>query len=164
MSANPYSDNSQDSPYAFQTQLPSGNDESYVKQLPVIGILTLVQASLELMMSGMLVVVGVMMGFMQNNPEFQKIPNPPNMQIVSIGYSIFGVFIGVMALLRLISGIMILRKRGRLFSIVVSVLGLASVFTCYCSLTSVGLCVYSLIVLVQPSVIAEFEKGRTVQI
>ena len=113
-------------------------------------------------MSGMLVVVGVMMGFMQNNPEFPKIPNQPNMQMVSIGYAIFGVFIGVMALLRLISGIMILRKRGRLFAIVVSVLGLASVFTCYCSLTSVGLCVYSLIVLIQPSVIAEFEKGRTV--
>ncbi len=164
MSSNPYSDNDQQSPYAFQTQLPSGNDESYVKQLPVVGILTLVQASLELMMSGMLVVIGVVMGFMQNNPEFQKIPNSPNMQIVSIGYAIFGGFIGVMALLRLISGIMILRKRGRLFSIVVSVLGLASVFTCYCSLTSVGLCVYSLIVLVQPSVIAEYEKGRTVQL
>jgi len=164
MSSNPYSDNDQQSPYAFQTQLPSGNDESYVKQLPVLGILTLVQASLELMMSVMLVVLGVMMGFMQNNPEFQKIPNSPSMQIVSIGYSIFGGFIGVMALLRLISGVMILRRRGRMFSIVVSVLGLASVFTCYCSLTSVGLCVYSLIVLVQPSVIAEFEKGRTVQL
>ena len=160
MSSNPYSDSNQDSPYAFQSQLPSGNEEAYVKQLPVIGILTLVQASLELMMSGMLVVVGVMMGFMQNNPEFQKIPNSPNMQFFSIGYSIFGAFIGVMALLRLISGIMILRKRGRMYSIVVSVLGLVSVFTCYCSLTSVGLCVYSLIVLIQPSVIAEFEKGR----
>ncbi len=161
MSSNPYSDNDQQSPYAFQSQLPSGSGESYIKQLPVIGILTLVQASLELMMSMFVVGIGVWMGFMQNNPEFQKLPNPPNMQIISIGYSIFGGFLGVMALLRLISGIMILRKRGRIFSIVVSVLGLASVFTCYCSLTSIGLCVYSLIVLVQPSVIAEFEKGRT---
>lgn len=161
MSSNPYSDNDQ-SPYAFQSQYPSGSGESYVKQLPIVGILTLVQATLEIMMSVFVVVIGVWMGFMQDNPEFQKMPNPPNMQIISIGYSIFGGFLGVMALLRLTSGIMILRKRGRMFSIVASVLGLASVFTCYCSLTSIGLCVYSLIVLVQPSVIAEFEKGRAV--
>ena len=163
MSYNPYSDNNQ-SPYAFESQLPSGINDSYVKQLPVVGILTIVQASLELVMSVILVGVGIMMATMQNNPQFQKMPNPPNMNVISIGYSIFGGFIGVMALLRLISGIMILRRRGRIFAIVVSVLGLISVFTCYCSLTSIGLCVYSLIVLIQPSVIGEFDKERATTI
>lgn len=159
MSSNPYSDNDQQSPYAFQSQLPSGSGDFYIKQIPVVGILQIVQAALELMMGVLLIGAAIMMGLMQNNPQIQKMPNPPPMQIFSIGYSIFGAVVGVVALLRLTSGIMILRKRARMFSIVTSVLGLASVFTCYCSPTSIALCVYTLIVLVQPSVIDEFDKA-----
>lgn len=160
MSSNPYSDNEPQSPYAFQSQAPIGNGDAHVKQIPVVGILNIVQASLELMMCAMVIGVAVFMGSMQNDPKFQKIPNAPPMQWIAIGYFIFGAVIGVFATLRLVGGIMILKKRGRILSIVASVLGLASVFTCYCSLTSIALCVYSLVILIQPSVIEEFDRAR----
>jgi hypothetical protein len=159
MSNNPFSDNQQ-SPYAFQSQVPIGGDDSYVKQLPVVGILSIVQASLELLVAAMLAFAAVMAGVVQNNPRLTNQPNLPPMFWIIVGYGIIGSAVGVVALLRLASGIMILRRRGRMFSIVVSILGLATVFTCYCSLTSVGLCVYSLVVLIQPSVIEEYENAK----
>ena len=160
MSSNPYSDNDPQSPYAFQSQAPIGNGDGYIKQIPVMGILNIVQASLELMMCIMVIGIAIFMGTMQNDPKLQNIPNAPPMEWIAIGYFIFGAVIGVIATLRLVAGIMILKKRGRVFSIVVSVLGLATVFTCYCSLTSIALCVYSLVVLIQPSVIEEFDRAR----
>lgn len=159
MSSNPFSDNQQ-SPYAFQSQVPIGGDDTYVKQLPVVGILSIVQASLELMMAVMLAGVAAMMGFMQNNPQIMNQPNPPPMFWIVVGYGIVGGVVAIVGLFRLASGIMILRKRGRIFSIVASIVGLVTVFTCYCSLTSIGLCVYSLVVLIQPAVIAEYERAK----
>lgn len=163
MSSNPFSDNNQQAPYTFQSQVPygDGGGDSYIKQLPVIGILTIVQASLELMLGVMLAFGGVMIGVMQNNPNMMQQQNGPPMFWMAVGYGIAASVIGIVALLRLTSGIMILRKRGRMFSIVMSLLGLVTVFTCYCSLTSIGLCVYSLIVLIQPSVMAEYDKAKT---
>lgn len=161
MSSNPYSDNDPQSPYAFQSQAPIGNGDGYIKQIPVVGILNIVQASLELMMCIMVISIAPFIGTMQNDPQFQDIPNAPPMEWIAIGSFIFGAVVGVIATLRLVAGIMILKKRGRVFSIVVSVLGLASVFTCYCSITSIALCVYSLVVLIQPSVIEEFDRART---
>lgn len=160
MSSNPYSDNDPQSPYAFQSQAPIGNGDGYIKQIPVVGILNIVQASLELMMCIMVISIAPFIGTMQNDPQFQDIPNAPPMEWIAIGSFIFGAVVGVIATLRLVAGIMILKKRGRVFSIVVSVLGLATVFTCYCSLTSIALCVYSLVVLIQPSVIEEFDRAR----
>ncbi len=161
MSTNPYSDNNQPSPYSFQSQIPYGDGgDSYKKQLPVIGILTIVQASLELIMGVMLGFAAVMMGVMQNDPKLMNQPNMPPIFWMAVAYGVVASAIGIISLLRLTSGIMILRRRGRMFSIVMSILGLVTVFTCYCSLTSIGLCVYSLIVLIQPSVIAEYEKAK----
>lgn len=164
MSSNPYSDNDPQSPYAFQSQAPIGygygNGNGYIKQIPVVGILNIVQASLELMICIMVIGIAIFMRTMPNDLKLQKIPNAPPMEWIAIGYFIFGAVIGVIATLRLVGGIMILKKRGRILSIVASVLGLATVFTCYCSLTSIALCVYSLVVLIQPSVIEEFDRAR----
>ncbi len=160
MSSNPYSDNQQ-SPYAFQTQIPNPSDEGYVKQIPVVGILNIVQASLEFLMFLMMVAMSAFMIGMQNSPQLQKVPNAASMQFVGIGYAVLGAFIGVTAILRLTSGILILRKKGRIFSIVVSIIGLVSVFTCYCAPTSLALSIYSLVVLIQPSVMEDFNRSRT---
>lgn len=160
MSTNPYADNDQQSPYAFQTQIPNPIDDGYVKQLPVIGTLVIVQACLELLMFMMMVAMSALMIGMQNSPQMQKVPNAPSMQFIGIGYAIFGALVGVTAILRLASGIMILRKKGRIYSIVVSIVGLASVFTCYCAPTSLALAIYSLVVLIQPSVIEQFKRSR----
>jgi len=163
MSSNPFSDSNQQAPYAFQSQVPNGDGggDSYIKQLPIIGILTIVQASLELMVGVMLAFAAVMIGVMQNDPNIMREPNEPPMFWIAVGYGIFASIVSIVALLRLTSGIMILRRRGRMFSIVMSILGLVTVLTGCCSLTSIALCVYSLIVLVQPSVMEEYEKAKT---
>ena len=163
MSSNPFSDNNQQAPYTFQSQVPysGGGGDSYIKQLPVIGILTIVQASLELMVGVMVAFNAVMMGIMRNNPNIIREHNEPSIFWMAVGYGVLASAIGIIALLRLTSGIMILRRRRRMFSIVMSILGLVTVLTGCCSLTSIGLCVYSLIVLVQPSVMEEYEKAKT---
>lgn len=160
MSSNPYSDE-QPSPYAFQSQLATGSvdGDGYVKQIAIVGTLTLVQASLELLMSVFLLLGSIFMFAMRNSPSIQQMPNPAPMQLISYGYAIIASIVLVSAIVRLIAGVMILRRRSRVYCIVATVLGLASVFSCYCSLTSVGLCIYALIVLFQPSVIAAFEKN-----
>ena len=75
-------------------------------------------------------------------------------------YAVLGVVIALIAALRMVAGIMTLYKRGRILTLTSAVVCLASVFTCYCSLTSIAVAIYTLVVLVQPSVIAEYERIR----
>jgi uncharacterized membrane protein HdeD (DUF308 family) len=143
-----------------QQLVPQG--EGYIKQIPLIGIFNIIQASLELMMGVMLGGIGIFMGSISNNPQmveqFEKSNLTP--QVMIYIYVGLGVAVGAMAVMRLVSGILTLRKRGRIFAIVTSIVGLAAVFTCYCAPTSIALAIYSLIVLVQPAVIAEYERVR----
>lgn len=159
MSTNPYAENDLKSPYAFQSQIPSSLGDGYVKQVPVIGILSIVQASLELLVCLTLVAMSAFMIAMQNSPQLQKTPNAPSVFWMAILYGVLAAVIGIAAVLRLASGILLLKKKGRVFSIVVSVIGLASVFTCYCAPTSLALAIYSLVVLIQPSVMEAFNPS-----
>ncbi len=158
MSTNPYADQEVNSPYAFQSNTAIAMDDGYVKQVPILGILNIVQASLELLMFFMLVAMTIFMISMQNSPQMQKVPNAPSMQWIGVFYGFLAAAIGAIAAMRLASGILMLKKRGRVFSIVVSIVGLLSVFTCYCAPTSLALSIYSLVVLIQPSVMEDFRR------
>jgi hypothetical protein len=159
MSSNPYSDNNQPSPYAFQTQTPGSysSGDGYVKQIPVLGILHIVQAALELPMFLIMIAMSGIMIAAQNSPQMQQQmqqqPSGISLQILGIGYGVFGGVIALIAIMRLTAGVLLLMRRGRIFGIVMSIVGLVSVFTCYCGPTSLALSIYSLVVLIQPSVI-----------
>jgi hypothetical protein len=161
MSFNPYSDNQPQSLNEFQSTTPNASEDGYLRQVPVLGVLNIVQASLELLMCLMLIGMSALMVAAQNSPKIQTTPNAATIQIMGIGYGIFGAVVGLFAILRLTSGILILKRRGRIFSIVTSMIGLVSVFTCYCAPTSLAIAIYSLVVLIQPSVIVDFDRNRT---
>ena len=72
MSSNPYSDNDPQSPYAFQSQAPIGNGDGYIKQIPVVGILNIVQASMELMMCVMVIGIAIFMGGHGERPQIAE--------------------------------------------------------------------------------------------
>jgi ABC-type branched-subunit amino acid transport system permease subunit len=162
MSSNPFSEIPNTNPYSSSTPEMSGLPDGYVKQLPIIGILNIVQASLELVMGIGLGGVGIFMSAMSNDPKFTEELSKSNLspQVFTWIYIGIGIAISLLGLMRLVSGIMTLRKRGRVFSLVTSILGLATVFTCYCAPTAIALAVYTLVVLIQPSVIAEYERAK----
>jgi len=161
MSSNPYSDNELQSPNPFQTQITNPAEDGYVKQVPVLGILNIVQASLELMMFLLLLAMSAFMIVSQNSPQIKLSKNLASMQMMGVAYGVIGAVVGITAILRLTSGILMLKKQGRVFSIIVSMIGLVSVFTCYCAPTSLALAIYSLVVLIQPSVIEVFHRRQT---
>lgn len=104
--------------------------------------------------------VGGFMGAMSKDPKFQQTIQNENvsMEFVMWLYIGLGIGVGVFALLRLMGGIMILRRRARMFSIVASVVTLITSMTCYCAPTGIALTVYSLVVLLQPAVVAEYAR------
>lgn len=73
------------------------------------------------------------------------------------GMGAAGILAGV---LRVVAGFRNIRYRGRVFGIVSMIVGLLSIGTCYCSLTSVGLLIYGLIVYLNLEVIQAFQLGE----
>jgi uncharacterized membrane protein HdeD (DUF308 family) len=161
MSNNPFSDVPPSNPYAVSTEV-SANGDGYVKQIPIIGTLTIVQSILELLVGACVVGLGFFMEVMANNPKFveemQKSNMPPHfLTWLYVGIGIVVLIVGIM---RLVSGIMIVRKRGRMFGIISAIVGLGTSFTCYCAPTAIGLAIYTLVVLIQPAVAAEFDRVK----
>lgn len=156
--SNPYASNS---PYASTSQqspqsMPFYETDAYVKQLPVVGTLVIVQGVLEGLMAVMGIVMVVAMGLLSGQAQFQK-----EMQNVGPGaspvfliivYGAIAVVMSVIAIVRIASGVMILRRKNRMFAIVSTILCIGSVFTCYCGPTSIAICVYALIILLHPTV------------
>jgi hypothetical protein len=154
-------------PYAAEAPvdmfaLPAAQGDGYIKQIPIIGTLTLVQGILELLVAGVLLFITLSIAFAINSGAEIKELNNSNAspEAVMIGYGIVAFLVGLSATLRLIGGTMTLFRRGRMLTIVSSVVGLTTVFTGCCSITSLGLAVYTLIVMVQPSVIQEYAKFK----
>lgn len=161
MSANPYSDNDQANLHASPIRSAGLSSDGYVKQVPLLGFLHLIQSVFELSMSLLIIVFSGFMISSQSLPQIQqKMWNGLSPQVIGIGYGVLGGVIGLVAILRLTAGILLLKRRGRLIALSASIAGLASVLTCYCAPTSFALSIYSLVVLIQPSVMDEFKQSR----
>ncbi len=139
-------------------------------QVPIVAILMIVQGALELIMGGFLVVMAFFFRTMFGMADdgFGKGPPPPDFQAVSTTILILYLAMGaagvVAGVLHLVAGIRNLRYRGRTFGLVALVGGLASVGTCYCGPTTVGLTIYGLIVYLNAQTVRAFqlgEEGRT---
>jgi len=79
-------------------------------------------------------------------------------------YGLVGILILVIATLQLVAGIRNLGFRSRKFGMIALGVGLASIFTCYCAPTSIGLAVYGLVVYLNPEVEQAFrlrKEGHT---
>ncbi|MCA9063820.1 MAG: hypothetical protein KDA96_12195 [Planctomycetaceae bacterium] len=141
-------------------------------QVRVVAILTIVQGSLVVCYG--LVMTG-MMGFLivvsqSQNPAFDPLGGnnaPPGMETMVIFlYGGLGGLMTVTGGLTIHSGIRLLYYRNRVYGIVMLVVGLACMISCYCAPTAIGLAIYGLIVLTNGPVVRAFamvQEGRSVQ-
>src|SRR5262249_53878443 len=100
--------------------------------------------------------------------RFDKAKNPggagPNEEtmlwFLSLVYLGIGLPVLTSGILRLVAGWKNYRFKGRTLGMVSIIVGLGSLFSCYCAPTAVGLLVYGLIIFVNPAVKAAFEMAR----
>jgi hypothetical protein len=165
----PKSDNPYAAPLSAQAYNPNGPygsgyppHDSFPQQVPVIGILMMVQGGLELAMGLLLLVIA---GFLPIAIAMDQraAPGDPPVWIIGVVYGIFGLAISTIGILRMFAGYGAFRFRRRMFAIIANCLGFGTLLTCYCAPTALALGVYSLIVLLQPSVMHAFAQNVPAQ-
>lgn len=120
----------------------------------------IVQGSLELLMGLFLIgMAGLFPALAAMDPDFADGPEPPIWFIAGI-YGTMGLGISIPGILRIFAGYNVYRFRRRMFAIVTNCVGFLTMFTCYCAPTAIALGVYSLIVLLQPSVVHAFDRQK----
>jgi uncharacterized membrane protein HdeD (DUF308 family) len=166
---NPYQTPAFD-PKQFQDQpgylAPSASDFGWVRQVRTFAILNAVQGMLEipmgLFMTGMSAMFPTLMRM-----DKQRQADPANamaeetmMWVVAGVYLAIGIPVLISGVLRVIAGVQNYRFKGRTLGLVSIIAGMATLFSCYCAPTAVGLLVYGLILHLNPAVRAAFELGR----
>jgi hypothetical protein len=153
-------------PYVTQAYNPGGGypggpaEDPFVKQVPVVGILTMVQGGLELLMGIFLIAMAFLMSVVMINDRGPGRPPDEVAWIVGGVYGLLGLGVFGLGSLRLYAGYCVFKFRRRILAIVTGCLGFATLITCYCAPTALGIGIYSLIVLLQPAVIAAFDQKK----
>ena len=173
------SDNSPEpskNPYAAPTKSSLNNDgrqptqgqpgRGFVRQIPILGVMTIVQGVLLLVMGVLCFGYGiffVMMPGMMPPEELarMKAANPVSLETIGAVAIGIGVLVLVVAIMHIVAGIRTLKYRGRVFTIVTWLVGLLAAFTCYCGPTSIGLAIWGLIVFLNPAVVSAFKMAET---
>ena len=146
-------------PYAAATQsvpfdpnaLPTSS--GMVNQVTVVGILQIVVGAMELLMGGLLLFYAVIFGFVMPNVEDAAEDMPPEAMFwIAIGCAIGGSIVFVFAVLRIVTGINSFWFKQRKLMLISLIGGMVTMLTCYCSLFSVGIGIYGLIVMLDPAV------------
>lgn len=156
-------------PFAAPTQSPSfpqGHGKrqpgrGYVRQIPILATMTIVQGALLLVMGIFCAGYGIVIVTMMRTGNMPMPPDAPPMEIVSIGLIGVGILVLIIAIMHIIAGIRNLKYRGRGFTMVTWMLGLLASCTCYCAPTSVGLAIWGLIVFLNPAVVLAFKMAET---
>lgn len=144
-----------------QDSLARVADAGMVGHMQVISILQIVFGVLELFMGALLIFYGFFFSFMANSIESGASPPPPEMMIfIGIGCGIMGALVFLFSILRIVSGVRSFRFIGRTMMMISLIGGMVTAFTCYCAPFSVGLGIYGLIVMLNPSVIQAFKMAR----
>jgi hypothetical protein len=134
-----------------------------VSQVRIVSVLNGVQGALEIPMGLMWVAGGVFLPMMM---RMEKERNPGNAPPDEFLWTISGVYLvmGTLTLafggLRIFAAVSNYRYKRRTLGIVSLILGLASMLSCYCAPTGIGVLVYGLIVLLNPAVKAAFAMGE----
>lgn len=131
------------------------------KQVPVIGILMIVNGSCASLL-GLLLAVG--------GPAFitlmrQEAPPPADADVVLTITFLFYLIVGVVVLgagiMNIVGGVRALYYRNRGLVITALFLNILPIFTCYCAPTSLGMMIYGLIVMFNSEVAQAFALGAT---
>lgn len=121
----------------------------------------IVQGCMELLMGLFLIgMAGVFPALLAMEQGRANGPEPPPVWLFVGIYGVMGLGISIPGILRIIAGFNVYRFRRRMFGIVANCVGFLTMFTCYCAPTAIALGVYSLIVLLQPSVVQAFDRQK----
>ena len=167
------SDSSQN-PFADRPQTAADNVQTYqgfsgrglpstVQQVMVVSILQIVVGALELLVSAILAVYTGILGAMSTG----AIEMPEGEEealfvfgIISAVMLFFGSAIFIAAVLRIWSGIAGFKFKRRKMSIFASVLGITSALTGVCSIFSIGMLIYGLIIYLNRDVRRAYEMAE----
>ena len=135
----------------------------WVGQVRIVAILSVIEGVLEFLMGLLYVSCAIMLPLL-----LQRASPPPgagNSPAVAFGpiiamYSVMGVPVLLCGGLRLFAAIRNYQYRSRTLGIISAVAGIASLLSCYCAPTAIGLAIYALIVLLHPAVKVAFELGQ----
>ena len=160
--------NEQPNPYAnldmesstFRAYQPRPQDLGVVKQVKIVSILQIVSSLLEMCMGAGLIGVGFMLGYSMSLQDEFDAAQQDMMVWVQGFYSAFGGIVILLGLGRLAAGITGFWYRGYWFTVASLFAGLISTFTCYCGPTSIGLCIYGLIIYFNPAVVHVYKLMR----
>lgn len=157
-----------DGPVQPDQPLPP-RDAGWIRQVPVVAILMIVQGGLEIIAGIFYAAMGPfmmkMMSFANENvpPEaaMQNQQPPEEMMWVLVAvYGGMGAVAIICGLLKVVAGIRNLSYKGRVLGFVALGSGLLSSITCYCAPTAIGLAVYGLIVYANSDVARAFEMAK----
>ena len=134
----------------------------YVRQIPILAIVTIVQGALLLLAAFGCAAYGMFFAYMPTMmPEAERArmraESGPVFEIVGSVIIGLAVLVLVISLLHFIAGFRALKYRGRSFIMVTWFLGLFGSFTMYCAPTSIGLAIWGLIVFFNPAVKSAFD-------
>jgi hypothetical protein len=177
--SNPY-----ESPYPVEAAtatsedqpLPPPQDPGLVAQVRVVAILMIVQGVLDALMGLFAAGMGLFVSFalrqaMQDDPDLQRGdgPSPEFMSNLMGGiYGGAGLALLAIGFVHMFAGYRNFHFHGRTLGIISMASGILTIVTmvgCYCLPTSIGLCIYGLVVYMNPSVSAAFrmrEQGYSV--
>ena len=139
---------------------PPRRRSGMVGQVTVVAILMIVQGSLVCLLGLLLLLIGPAMFALSGTSEVRTESDRIG---TLVGGAIYMVIGGVWLLtggLNILAGVRNLKYRGRTLGIVAMCIGLIAVFTCYCSLTAIGVMIYGLIVYLNDDVRRAFEMGE----
>lgn len=165
-----------ENPYAAPppTQKPGGDPVPYsgppnqgvpstVQQVLVVSIFQIVVGGFELFMAGLLAIyTGVFGAFSMGMIEVPEGDEDPRLifGIISAVTLFFGLMIFVAAVLRIWSGIAGFYFKRRKMAIAGTVLGISSALTMYCSIFSIGMLIYGLIIYCDRNVKRAYEMAE----
>lgn len=177
--SNPYREENAANPYGARSSMPSRYAEGEIRlpenqqrgligQVPVIGVLMIVQGILLTIVSLFIVLYAVMMPRFFDEMQRDMAAKggngagmPPEFGTwFMMGALLFALTIGGMAVLMILSGFKVIKYRGRTFAIVMLCVGMLSIATCYCFPTGLALAVYGLIVLLNGPVKLAFDLSE----
>jgi hypothetical protein len=166
--SNPYQTPAFD-PKQFQDQPAyaptAANDYGWVSQVRIFAILNAVQGILEIPMGLFLSGIGLAMPALQrlqknNNPGPMGETEESMILFITVLYVAIGIPLLISGILRVAAAWQNYRFRGRILSLVSIIVGMATLFSCYCAPTALALLVYGLILHLNPAVTAAFEMAR----
>jgi|GEM_PF-1659251 len=171
----PEDDGMEQDPYQAPQVGPASGQEQYhgnhlgpgnlVRQLPVFGGLLIAQGALTILMGLFLVAMAMLPSLLEAVAAgANSSPHPVSPAYLMVVYGVLGALAITGGVVQIITGMKIIDFRGKTWGFVSIGVCIASVFTCYCGPTGIGLCIWGFILLLNPQVIEAIkqrESGRS---